>query len=213
MEVCVVAYIATQGNPLLLEPLDLAVNGEELLDEGAAKVQKIHLEGLDPLDIELVRGSPCAQEIADDRGDLDPRGRLLATLDARLETDGRREALERGEVRVVTEGVDAPAPASRSGFGANELQAVNSGDVAVQFFHRPVDRSLAPQRRLGSGIDEEVDVLGKAVKQAPSLREAGTPLEDGPLAKRRGDRSQDLGDPVVLLDEGLRQPGVRRSRS
>jgi hypothetical protein len=203
------AYVAAQRGTAFLELLDLAVDGEELLDERAPEVQEGHLEGLDSLDIKLASATPFAQEPTDDRGDLDCGSRLLAALDARLETDRRREALKLGEVRAIAEGVHTPASADGLRVGANEVEPRYGGDLAVQLFHRPVDRPFVGQRRLDRGIDEEVDVLGEAVEQVPSLREAGAALEDGPFAECHGDRAQDLRDPEVLLDEGLRQRGLR----
>ena len=108
-------------------------------------------------------------------------GGLLAALDARLETDRRREARKLGEVRAVAEGVDTAESADRLRVGANEVEPVDGGDVAISAFIVPVDRAFVAQRRLDRGIDEEVDVLGETVQQVPSLREAGAALEDGAL--------------------------------
>jgi hypothetical protein len=52
---------------------------------------------------------------------------------------------------------------------------------------------------------EEVDVLGEAIQQSPAFGEAGAALEDRAVGQRGGNGPQDLGDPVVLLDERLAQ--------
>ena len=56
----------------------------------------------------------------------------------------------------------------------------------------------------GERVEEEVDILGEPLDQVPAFRQAGAALEDDLVAGVFGDGSQDLGDVVVLLDDGGR---------
>jgi hypothetical protein len=56
----------------------------------------------------------------------------------------------------------------------------------------------------GERIKKEVDILGKPLDEVQAFRQAGAALEDDLVAGVFGDGSQDLGDVVVLLDDGGR---------
>ena len=90
------------------------------------------------------------------------------------------------------------------------MRAGGALDLGREIFENSVELVLAGRRIEGVRIDEEIDVLGEAGDQAPTLGEAGATLEHRPLAELGSDNPQDLGDVVVLLDELLAEIEVRR---
>lgn len=169
-------------------------------------MEQLHVEGLEALHLQPAGHAALDEHRSDQGRDRATFSRVLTALHAWLEANGRREPERAFERRFVPERVHPAEPADRPGFLGIEHQTRDGVDVVPQPLQHFVDL-VAAEGWMDRGIDEQVDVLGEPVEQTPAFGQAGSSLEHGPLGECGRDDTEDLGNPVVLLDEGLLELG------
>src|SRR5581483_11891647 len=94
-------------------------------------------------------------------------------------------------------------PEAAAGGALNEREGGMLTNRVAQAFELAVDSTPAGGRRELHGVEEEIDVLGKALYQVPGFRETGSALEYCLRREMRCDDAEHLGDEIVFLDKLL----------
>ena len=172
-----------------------AMDVDELLEQRPRGVEHLHLEGCEVFVlVELgSRLTECMSEQRADRNRLvwvgtaaHPHLREHARCDQRCRLAGGRIA---HGVGTMPRPVSTPAP--------DASPSTPAAAVSPMAF---INLSTAPHHI--SGQDEHVDVFREPLDDAVTLGQARAALEDEVVREGGHENTQDLADPVVLLDRG-----------
>ena len=197
------AGIAADRLARLLERLDLGVDGEHLLDEGAAEMEQPHLERAFVLGTQ--GGSAFREELPHVGLEPDAFGRLPAAGGAGLDEHAVADLAGPGESLGVFEAVVAAEAADGLALLLDECQRRMLLDRLAELLQLAVDPLLAQGRVERGRVEEDVDVFRESLDQAPALGQAGAALENDLGAGRLLDDAQGLRDVIILLDDRLAQ--------
>src|ERR1017187_7670873 len=179
-QVVVVPRVGAERLSVALEQFNLAVNGEQFLDERPPEVEQPHRKR--SFVLRAQRDARLLQKLAEVRAQFDGDSRFPAAGAARLYQHAVGNLAGSAEKLRVRETVIAPESADGLTLAGDECQRRVRADGVAECLQLPVDGSMSQDGPEGLRIKENVDVFRKPLDQVPAFDQARAALEDDLVA-------------------------------